>query len=134
MLENIENPGRVLLLEDEPTIGRATTRILLTEGFDVDIAINGLIAKDKIDADDNYEFFIFDIKMPIMNGIQLYEYMEQEHPELIEKVIFITGDSLGVVTKDFLERVNRPFLNKPYTPAQLIELIREVFGVRAVYQ
>ena len=83
MFENIENRCRVLLLEDEPTICRATSRILLTQGFDVDIAINGLIAKDKIDADDNYEFFIFDIKMPIMNGIQLYEYMEQEHPELI---------------------------------------------------
>ena len=133
MLENIENRFRVLLLEDEPTIGRATSRILLTEGFDVDIAINGLIAKDKIDADDNYEFFIFDIKTPIMNGIQLYEYLEQEHPELIERVIFITGDSLGAVTEDFLERVNRPFLSKPYSPTQLIAFIREVFSVRAFY-
>ena len=133
MLENIENRFRVLLLEDEPTIGRATSRILLTEGFDVDIAINGLIAKDKIDADDNYEFFIFDIKTPIMNGIQLYEYLEQEHPELIERVIFITGDSLGAVTEDFLERVNRPFLSKPYSPTQLIAFIREVFSERAFY-
>jgi len=64
MFENMENRYRVLLLEDEPTIGRATSRILLTEGFDVDIAINGLIAKDKIDADDNYEFLSLILKRP----------------------------------------------------------------------
>jgi CheY-like chemotaxis protein len=129
MPENHENQGRVLLLEDEPTICRAASRILTSQGFDVDIAINGLIAKEKVDTHTDYEFFIFDIKTPIMNGIQLYEYLEQEYPDLPDRVIFTTGDSLGLVTKNFLERVHRPVLNKPYTPAQLISLIREVFSV-----
>jgi CheY-like chemotaxis protein len=133
MAENNENRCKVLLLEDEPIIGRAASRTLKTEGFDVDIAINGLIAKDKVDAKNEYDFFVFDIKTPVMNGIQLYEYLEQEYPELANRVIFTTGDSLGGNTREFLERVNRPFLSKPYTPTQLKDLIREVFGMSLVH-
>lgn len=133
MENNNENTRRVLLLEDEPIVGRATARTLMTEGFEVDIAYNGLIAKDKIDADNRYDVMIFDIKTPAMNGMQLYEYLEQVYPELTKRVIFITGDSLGASTKTFLERVQRPFLNKPFTPTQLKNLITETLTVKLSY-
>lgn len=124
---NHECVRRVLLLEDEPIICRAAARTLTNHGFEVDIAANGLIAKEKVDEHKGYEFLIFDIKTPVMNGIQVFEYLENKYPELANKVIFTTGDSLGVITKNFLERINRPFLNKPYTPNQLVMLINEVF-------
>lgn len=130
MVVNTLNHGcarRVLLLEDEPIICRAAIRTLTNQGFEVDIAANGLIAKEKVDGHKGYEFLIFDIKTPIMNGIQVFEYLENEYPELANKVIFTTGDSLSVITKNFLEKVNRPLLNKPYTPNELVMLINEVF-------
>lgn len=133
MANNNEKHRSVLLLEDEPIICRVTSRTLAAEGFEVDIAVNGLSAKDKIDANNKYEFLLFDIRTPAMNGIQLYEYLEQEYPELASRVIFTTGDSLGVVTKKFLERVNRPFLSKPYTPTQLRNLVREIYGVNVAH-
>jgi CheY-like chemotaxis protein len=129
MVYNHENQGRVLLLEDEPIICRAASRTLINQGFDVDIASNGLIAKDKVDLHTPYEFLIFDIKTPIMNGIQVYEYLEQAYPDLTNRVIFTTGDSLGLGTKIFLERVNKPFLSKPYTPSQLLAIIRQVNSI-----
>ena len=121
-----EKNSKVLLLEDEPVISRATGRTLTAEGYEVDVAANGLIAKDKVDAQNDYEFLILDIKTPTMNGMELYDYLEQEHPELLERVIFVTGDSLGSSTRTFLERVKRPCLDKPYTPAQLRNMIKEV--------
>jgi CheY-like chemotaxis protein len=130
MVTNHEIQGRVLLLEDEPIICRAASRTLINHGFEVDIAANGLIAKEKVDMHNEYEFYIFDIKTPIMNGIQVFEYLEKEYPELADRVIFTTGDSLGLATKNFLDRVNRPFLSKPYTPSQLVTLISEVFSVK----
>jgi len=119
--------AKVLVLEDEPIIGRVAARTLISEGYEVEVALNGYAAKNKIDTNNNYKFMIFDIKTPGINGIQLYEYMEKVYPELTEKVIFTTGDSLGEATTGFLQRVNRPYLNKPYTPLQLIELIRTAF-------
>ncbi len=119
--------GTVLLLEDEPVISRATGRTLAADGFNVDIAVNGLVAKDKVDTSDNYDLLILDIKTPMMNGMELYDYLMLQHPELADRVIFVTGDSLGASTKTFLDMVKRPWLDKPYTPNQLRSLIKEVF-------
>ncbi|MBN1367418.1 MAG: response regulator [Dehalococcoidales bacterium] len=133
MTINCLRTGKVLLLEDEPVICRATGRTLAADGFHVDIAVNGLVAKDKVNNDDNYEFLILDIKTPMMNGMELYDYLLQEHPALADKVIFVTGDSLGAATKTFLDRVQRPCLDKPYTPTQLRTIIQEVFDFQESY-
>jgi CheY-like chemotaxis protein len=114
---------KILFLEDEPVICRVIARSLEPEGFQVDIANDGLIAKEKIISSNDYDLLVFDIRTPIISGSQLYEYLEKERPELISKIIFATGDSLNRSTKEFLDRVNRPFLTKPYSPAQLKNLI-----------
>jgi DNA-binding response OmpR family regulator len=128
MLNENEKRSKVLVLEDEPIIGRATSRTLTSEGFEVDIAENGFAAKNNIDAHNQYELMIFDIKTPGINGMQLYEYLEQQYPELTSRVIFTTGDSLGDITMEFLHKVNRQYLDKPYTPSQLKEMIRTVYA------
>jgi DNA-binding NtrC family response regulator len=119
---------KVLLLEDEPIICRIITRTLGVCGLSVEVAPNGQIAKEKIESD-QYDLFILDIRTPLINGMQLYEYLEQQHPELTKKVVFTTGDSLSTATKKFLDRVNRPFLFKPYTPEQIKNLITRNFNV-----
>ena len=127
MIDGNMNQGRILLLEDEPIIGRVTSRTLQAEGFQVDIAVNGLIAKEKIAAEE-YDLMIFDVRTPAMSGIQLYEYMEKASPHLISRVIFSTGDSLGGPTKTFLDRVKALYLSKPYTPTQLRAIVRQALG------
>ncbi len=117
---------KVLLLEDEPVISKIITRTLHADGLDIDAANNGLIAKEKIDAGNEYDVLIFDIRTPIIDGMQLFEYLEKEYPELTEKVVFTTGDCLSANTSSFLERVNRPFIIKPYLPEQLKSLIKPI--------
>jgi DNA-binding NtrC family response regulator len=117
---------RVLLLEDEPIICKVLARTLKADGMEVDIACNGLIAKEKIDAGNKYDIFIFDIRTPIISGNQLFEYLETKYPEFINKVVFTTGDCLNTTTAAFLERVKRPFVMKPYAPEQIKSLITQV--------
>ncbi len=114
---------KLLFLEDEPIIGRILSRTFEGEGFEMDIAANGLIAKEKIDSNNNYDLLVLDIRTPVISGSQLYEYLKREHSELINKVIFATGDTLSETTREFLERVKRPFLTKPYTTAQIKNLV-----------
>jgi CheY-like chemotaxis protein len=125
----LNNTGKnVLLLEDELVIGKVVRRALSVDGYHVDIAENGQIAKDKIDSDNYYDILIFDIRTPVINGMQLYEYLEKEHPELSKKVVFATGDYVNSTTRKFLEKANRPFLAKPYTPVQIRGIIDQVLG------
>ena len=116
---------KVLILEDEPIIARVVSRFLMTEGFLVDIATNGLDAKEKINGDARYDIMVFDIRTPVISGIQLYEYLEKERPGLTDSVIFATGDTMNETTKNFLERTKCPWICKPYTPAQLKNTIRQ---------
>jgi DNA-binding response OmpR family regulator len=117
---------KVLILEDEPVISKILCRSLKASGVGGDIAADGLIAKGKIESGEKYDAFIFDIRTPVINGIQLYEFMESKYPALTQKVLFMTGDSLSAITSSFLKRVKRPYIIKPFTPHEIIEMIKPI--------
>ena len=94
------NGKSVLVIEDEPCIALVCMRTLTTEGFQVDIAINGEIALEMWRKKD-YDLCISDIRTPRMNGIELYRQLESECPESVYKFIFTTGDMLSGNIKRF---------------------------------
>ena len=115
---------RILLVEDEPAICDLCQRVLTGEGFEVDIAVNGKVAQDMIE-EKQYDLFLFDIKLPVMNGRELYQWLKEKHPKQISKVIFTSGSVLGEDTQLFIEQTGRPFLPKPFTPDELKAIVRE---------
>jgi CheY-like chemotaxis protein len=127
MTQDNKHRRRVLVVEDEPVISELCRRMLMAEGFDVDIAMNGSIAKKMVD-DKSYDLCLSDIRTPAMDGIQLYQYLEQEHPELARRVIFTTGDVMSGSIAQFLEGIKRPFIPKPFTPDELKQVIRDTLA------
>ena len=127
MAQDNTHRRRALVVEDEPVISQLCRRILMAEGFDVDIAMNGLIAKKMVD-DKSYDLCLSDIRTPAMDGIQLYWYLGEKHPELACKVIFTTGDVLSGYIAQFLEGTKRPFLPKPFTSDELKQVIRDALA------
>lgn len=116
---------RALVVEDEPGIAKVCMRILAGKGFQVDIAANGIIALDmwhKV----NYDLCLSDIRTPEMNGIELYQRLANENPEIVSKFIFTTGDVLSSNIKKFLDETKRLYLTKPFTPDELRTLIETV--------
>lgn len=113
-----------IVVEDEPLISRVCRRVLMAEGFDVDLAADGLIAKELIKTK-FYDLCLSDIRTPEMNGVELYRYLEKEYPGLASKVIFTTGDVLSGNIGAFLKEVQRPFLAKPFTPDELKKVVQE---------
>ncbi len=116
--------GRVLVVEDEPVISRVCSQALRGEGFEVDIAANGNIAEGMME-EKEYDPILIDIRTPVMNGKQLYQSINDKHPDLTDRVIFTTVDLLGGDTKSFLEQSGRSFLPKPFTPDELKTIVRE---------
>jgi DNA-binding response OmpR family regulator len=116
--------GRVLVVEDEPSIGQVCSRTLRGEGFEVDIAENGAEAQEKLKAKD-YDICLIDIITPVMNGKKLFNWIKEARPELLSGVIFTTGDSINPDTRDFLEKTDKPFLPKPFTLDELKVMVRE---------
>ncbi len=121
---NHGNTKRILLVEDETVICELCQRVLSGEGFEVKIAANGKVAQDMIE-EKQYDLFLFDIMLPVMNGRELYQWLKREHPKQISKVIFTSGSVLGEDTQLFIEQTGRPFLPKPCTPDELKAIVGE---------
>jgi len=118
------NVKRILVIEDEPAICEFCQRVLSGEGFEVDIAVNGKVAQDMIQGK-KYDLFLIDIRTSEVSGVELYQWLQDKHPEQISKVIFTSGSVLGKDTQLLIEQTGRPFLPKPFTPDELKTILRE---------
>jgi len=128
-MEKSYRKNRVLVVEDEPVISQICTKTLIANGFEVDVAANGLIAKEIL-VGQKYDFCIIDIRTPHMNGMELYHYLEDKYPELVSGVILTTGDVLSPNVALFLKQVSCPFLPKPFTPSELRLTLKEVMELK----
>ena len=70
-----------------------------------------------------YNLYLFDFKLPEMNGKELYQWLEEKHPQLTGKVIFSTGSVFGGDSRSFIELTGRPILSKPFTADELITAV-----------
>ena len=116
--------NRALIVEDEPSIRNVCRRVLSDEGFEVDTADNGKSAQELV-RKQQYALLLADIRLPVMSGIELYDWLQKEYPQLSKNTVFMTGSVMGGETMTFLERSGQPYMLKPFRPDELIEKIRE---------
>ena len=113
---------RVLIVEDEAVIGRVCCKVLTGHGFTVDIVINGVMAINNLN-NQFYNLCILDLRMPGINGIELYEYLYDNYRDLSGKVVFTTGDITDSLVSRFLHNSERVCLQKPFTPKELLAAV-----------
>jgi len=117
----------ILVVEDELAINDLCRRVLTGEGFEVDIAVNGQVAQGMVEKK-QYDLCIIDIKTPVMNGEELYQWLKDKHPQLANRVIFATGDLMGGDTQSFLSQTSRLCLPKPFDSGELKAAVRETLN------
>jgi DNA-binding response OmpR family regulator len=125
MPNTVNRKTKILLIEDEPVVGRLCKRVLVAEGFDVDIAVNGRIARDAVSGN-HYDLCVSDIKLPEITGIQFYEILKKSSSELANNLIFMTGDTMSTHIHTYLQESGVPCLLKPFTPDDLIAAVRKI--------
>jgi len=111
---------RVLLIDDEPSIGRSLRRALEDEGFQVEVAITGAAGLAALEAV-RPEIVLLDLKLPDASGLDLLERIRQL--ETAAQVIVITafGDTKAAVRAMKLGASD--FLHKPYDLDELLVAI-----------
>ena len=110
--------GRIMVVDDEPSICQFLGRLLTEEGHKVETILGAQTALQRMSIAD-YDLFLLDIKMPGMSGVELYQRMKEIAPSLQNRVIFLTGEVLSPRTKAFLSRNRAPYLTKPIDLEQL---------------
>jgi signal transduction histidine kinase/CheY-like chemotaxis protein len=118
---------KILLVEDEDLIREYISELLFSMSVQLDTACNGLEARNKLKKDD-YDLILLDIKMPGLSGIDLYRILEKEQSLLLEKILFMTGDTANENTKSFIRSSSRPCLFKPFKAEDLVRAIRDILA------
>jgi DNA-binding response OmpR family regulator len=101
---------------------------LTGEGHDVEIIDNGDEALDKLGSED-YDVILLDIKLPGMNGIEIYKQLRKKDKSAAGRVIFITGDVMAKDTMGFLSRTKAPYIAKPFDAEQLKTEIARILSL-----
>lgn len=108
---------KILLLEDDNILSQSILDILKKQGFDTTIATN---AEEAIDLtyDNTYDFYIFDINLPNMSGLELLQSLKEADDKT--PAIFISADiDIDTIAKGF-EIGAKDYIKKPFAPAELL--------------
>ena len=112
----------VLVVDDEEVILDLLSEVLASHGYRVDTAISAKSALAKL-AENDYDMVICDVRMPGMDGAQLYEEVKRTRPEIARRFVFSTGDVIGQRTREFLKEAGTDWLRKPFTGEQLMDVL-----------
>jgi PAS domain S-box-containing protein len=106
--------GAALIVEDEADVAETLRELLEREGYEVTVAGDGAAALMAIDRSD-YDLILSDLRMPGVSGPDLHARLAETRPYLVDRMGFVTGDTLGSSMNDFLRHCGRPVLEKPFT-------------------
>jgi DNA-binding response OmpR family regulator len=120
----LDSPA-VLIVEDETALASAMAESFSDAGFLVDRAGDGEEALAHLEGG-QYDLIISDLKMPRMDGIQLFGALREQHPEMVRRIMFVTGDVIGTDAERFLAESGCRWLAKPFRLNELLRLAREV--------
>jgi two-component system NtrC family sensor kinase len=66
--------------------------------------------------------------MPDGDGPGLYDWLSANRPQLIHRIGFVTGDTLGPSAGRFLARTGCPVIEKPFTPDDIAGVLKALVG------
>jgi putative nucleotidyltransferase with HDIG domain len=108
---------KILVVDDEEMIRDLCSHILTAEGYQVSTAANGAAAFELLNRND-MDMLVTDIKMPGMDGLDLFERVKQINQDIV--TIFITGHGTLDTAIESLMRGVDGFVLKPFTQEELL--------------
>lgn len=121
---------RILYVEDEEQIAEIYATILRTQGYEVDIALDGAAGLEKTQQN-KYDLILLDLMIPNISGMELLKMLRSAtQPPAVEKTVdivvltnFEVSDSekqeILALAQDYLIKVNT-------TPKTLIGILQEL--------
>ena len=118
---------RILLVDDDPQVLRATGRVLSAAGYDVTSCSSGMAAADTLETE-SFDVAVSDIDMPGCDGIELLKLLRARQKDL--PVVLVTGAPALQTAIDAVEFGAFKYLTKPLKNADLEDAIKRAVSSR----
>jgi signal transduction histidine kinase/ActR/RegA family two-component response regulator len=114
--------SRLLIVDDDAMVLSALRRRLQGR-YDVVTVLGGVEALARLSEDPLFDSIICDLTMPEVDGKSLYDAIKKEHPELVDRIVFMSGGAFTPRLRKFASAVSNPVLQKPVTREDLEAMI-----------
>lgn len=110
--------GRILIIDDEPLVRRALVRLL--REHEIVEAASGMEGLAQMEEGEPFDAILCDVMMPQLSGLDVYERMQTEHPELTDRLVLMSGGAFDPRIQELLSTfAELPLIDKPFDVAQL---------------
>jgi PAS domain S-box-containing protein len=117
--------AQVLVVDDEPELAELLRDMLERAGYAVATAVSGAVALELLEAA-RFDAVVSDLRMPDMDGSALWRAASARQPELAQRFLFVTGDTLSPDASEFLKATRCAGLDKPFSKPDLLAKMAEM--------
>jgi len=114
----------ILVVDDNKAVQEKLVALIISQGHNVDLAINGLDALGKAQQG-NYQLFVIDHLMPLMNGVQLTKNLKGNYRFSQVPVIFMTTQGIQTVNNLVEFSLFDKVIDKPINEANFLITLSE---------
>ena len=119
--------GRLLVVDDEPTICDALRMALASEGYTVQSAENAIQGIAELEKQE-FEVVLADLSLPRVSGLELLDRVKKSWPTT--EVIVITGQGSIATAVDAIKRGAYHYVTKPFTADEILHLVGQALERR----
>lgn len=122
--------GRVLVVDDDEVIRQLIAVNLTLEGFEVETACDGQDCLDRV-LDVKPDVVTLDVMMPRLDGWETVTRLRAAPETSHLKIVLITARAQEYDRRRGMEIGADAYLTKPFDPAELIQIVRDLAGCKA---
>lgn len=117
----------ILVVDDEEGVAELVCDLLQDKGHAVIVSTDARESL-KLMKQRSFDVILSDFKMPGLDGAGFFQIIQEEMPHYAQRIGFITGDAMGKKVASFFDDTRRPYIEKPISTHELIELVNRLGG------
>ena len=116
----------LLVIEDEAAVQAFLRAALERSGYQIVVATNGEEGL-KLLQEREFSGIVSDMRTPgDVDGADVHDWLQANRPEMVKRMLFVTGDIVNEETMQTLRRTGVPCIEKPFRVHELVSAVKEV--------
>ena len=118
-------PPRILIVDDDIRVAAALRRIL--RDYTLELCYSGAEAVERC-LEGDYDLVLCDMMMPGLSGMDVYLRLTELRPEIIPRIVFVTGGTFTPGITAFMDRISNLVVEKPVSRPLLLQIVAQLTG------
>jgi len=114
--------ARILIVDDDAMVLSALRR-RLRRRYDTVTVLGGVEALARLSEDPEFDSIVCDLMMPEVDGKSFYDAIKKDHPQLSDRIVFMSGGAFTPRLRRFAAAVPNPVLQKPVSREDLESML-----------